>query len=322
MKTVLITGANGFIGRKLCSYFLEKGIRIKGVVRNPSQIPKDIEPIIVNDLCQDQGWFPCLKGVDTVYHLAALSHGLKAGKLNHKAYTEKKLHAINVGATQSIARAATKVGVKRFVYLSSIKANGDATQDKPFSYEDPLRPEDTYGISKQHAEETLRELCKESALELVIVRPPLVYGPGVKGNFLSLLRLCDTGLPLPLASIQNQRSLIYVENLVSLLYMCGLHPQAAGHTFLVHDQADISTPGLIRLMRRSMGRPSRLVPCPLGFLKLIASLFGRQEAFNRIAGSLRVDDPSAHDILGWIPPFSLQEGIKETVLWFKNRQKD
>ncbi|MBL0941636.1 MAG: NAD-dependent epimerase/dehydratase family protein [Alphaproteobacteria bacterium] len=316
MKTVLITGANGFIGQRLSLYLRKHNIHVKGTCRTLRALPQDIEPIHIPDLCDFKDWLPLLKGVDTIYHLAAQTHGIKAGKLEEVNYTPAKLQTINVDTTHVIAQAAVQAGVKRFVYISSIKVNGDSTSGFPFLPTDPPKPEDNYGASKWQAEMLLRKICQEERLEYVIIRPPLVYGPGVKGNFLSLLRLCDSPWPLPLASIQNQRSLIYLDNLVLLLHRCGVHPAASGQTFLVRD-SNVSIPTLVRTVRRYLRRPSRLFFCPRAILKLAATLCGRKEAFNRLAGSLEVDDQLCRHILDWTPPFTFEQGIKETVLWYK-----
>jgi nucleoside-diphosphate-sugar epimerase len=316
MKTVLITGANGFIGRRLSMYLLERNIHVKGTCRTLTDLPQGIEPIQIADLCGFKDWLPLLKGVDTIFHLAAQTHGVKAGKLEEAHYTPGKLQTINVDTTQVLAQAAAQAGVKRFVYISSIKVNGESTSGLPFSPTDLPRPEDNYGASKWQAEKILGKISQEGALEHVIIRPPLVYGPGVKGNFLSLLRLCDSPWPLPLASIQNQRSLIYLDNLVSLLYICGIHPDASGQTFLARD-SNVSTLILVRTIRRYLRRPSRIFSCPLAILKLAATLCRRKEAFNRMAGSLQADDQLSRHILDWTPSFTFEQGIKETVAWYK-----
>ena len=278
MTRALVTGATGFVGRALCAHARERGWEVRaGDQRQPD-------------------WEGTLQGIDVVVHLAAAVHSRG---------TEALYQAVNVDATERLARAAKSAGVRRFVFVSSIKVNGEATPpERPFRAGDPPAPQDGYGRSKWQAEQKLTAL---GGMEVVVVRPPLVYGPGVKANFLRLLQLVDTGLPLPFASIRNRRSLVYVGNLASLLRHCAEHPRAGGKTFLAADGDDMSTPELVRRMASALGRSARLVPFPPSLLP------------SKLSGSLTVDASEARGILGWQPPHPVAEGLERTVAWYRSK---
>jgi len=224
---------------------------------------------------------------------------------------------VNVKATERLARMAAASGVKRFIFMSSIKVNGERTFDRSFTDADSPRPEDAYGISKWEAEQALARIAKETGLELVVLRAPLVYGPGVKGNFLRLMRLIARGAPLPFASVANRRSLVYVGNLVDAISACIEVPAAAGNTYLVSDGEDVSTPELIRALAAALGVPLRLFPLPPAVLKISGALVGKRGAIDRLTQSLQVDSSRIRAGLGWRPRFTLTEGIEQTARWYR-----
>jgi nucleoside-diphosphate-sugar epimerase len=224
---------------------------------------------------------------------------------------------INVQATERLAREAAGLGVRRLVFVSSVKVNGERTRDRPYTEVDAPRPEDAYGISKHEAEQALAGIAAGTGIETVVLRPPLVYGPGVKGNFLRLMGIVARGLPLPLASIANQRSLVYVGNLVDAIVGAIDAPQAAGRTYLVSDGDDVSTPGLARAIARALAVRPRLLPCPPPLLRLAAALSGRGAEIARLTGSLQVDSSRIRRELGWLPPFRLEQGLAETARWYR-----
>lgn len=251
-----------------------------------------------------------MPGHDVVIHAAARAHVMQDGAQDPLA----EYRATNVEATLTLARSSVEAGVQRFVFISSIKVNGEHTAPgAPFLPSDLLAPMDAYGQSKQEAEAELRALLQASSTQWVIIRPPLVYGPGVKGNFRSLIKLAASGLPLPLGSINNQRSLVYLDNLVDLIIRVLDHPKAQGQIFLVSDGNDISTSDLLRKLRMAMGRPTRLISVPPILFRVLGILSGKTEAVDRLCGSLQVDIGKTCDQLSWQPPFSIDEGLRETV---------
>ncbi len=224
---------------------------------------------------------------------------------------------VNVEGTECLARQAAAKGVQRLVFLSSVKVLGEET-DVPYSEQNLPGPQDPYGVSKLEAENILQQIAEETGLEVVIIRPPLVYGPGVKANFRKLLGMIQRGLPLPFAGINNRRSLIYLGNLIDVIITCATHPKAAGNTFMVSDGEDISTPELIRRIAHALGVSARLFPVPLSLMRLAGKLVGRSAAVNRLTGSLTVDSSKIRRELGWEPPFTMEEGLRETAEWFKS----
>ena len=208
------------------------------------------------------------------------------------------------------------MGARRFVFLSSVKVNGERTLDRPFAESDPAAPEDAYGRSKWEAEQALREIAARSSLEVVVIRPPLVYGPGVRANFLRLLQLVARGAPLPLGAVRNRRSLVSVFNLCDLVAVSAMHPAAAGETFLASDQHDLSTVALIRSIAHAMGRTARLFPFPVGALRMLARALRQEAAVERLVGSLQVDSSRATRLLGWTPKVSVGEGLRQTAAWY------
>jgi nucleoside-diphosphate-sugar epimerase len=255
-----------------------------------------------------------MKGIDVVIHLAARAHVMDDQSSNPLA----EYRRINVDGTKAVAEAARDAGVKRLVFLSSIKVNGEQTFDKPYTASDTPAPEDAYGISKAEAEKMLTEISTRTGLEIVIIRTPLVYGPGVRANFLSLMSLANGGLPLPFGALtKNRRSLIYIGNLVDILLTATRHPAAGGQTFLVRDGTDLSTAKLVRLLRSAIGRSARMLSVPPAVLYGLLTLLGKKSMSDRLLGSLAINDQETLDILDWSPPFSVEDGLKQTVDWYR-----
>ena len=314
LRLPLITGATGFVGTTLLAAL--QGRAVRRALRQPTTAPHPGDTI-VGDIGPDTDWGNALAGVDCVVHLAARTHVMKEDAADPLAAYRR----INVEATRNLAQQAAATGVRRFVFLSSIKVNGEGFPlPRPLSHgergayveTDAPAPQDAYGISKREAEDVLRQIGADTGMEIVILRSPLVYGPGVKGNFLRLLRLVDRGMPLPLASINNRRSLVYVGNLTDAIIACMDTPAAAGKTFLVSDGEDVSTPALIRKLAAGMGRPARLLPCPVALLELGAALVGQRDAVARLTGSLQVDASLLRNTLGWQPRYTLDQGLNAT----------
>lgn len=302
---ILVTGADGFIGRHLCRTLETAGSRVVRAVRR-------LQPgsITVGDIDGATEWTDALRGVTAVVHLAARAH------IMHDPAPDPltEFRKVNVQGTQNLARQAAKAGIKRFVFISSIKVNGEATcGEKKITETDAPAPQDPYGISKWEAELALRDVAEETGLELVILRPTLVYGPGVRANFLKLMKLAAFGIPLPLGSVKNLRSLIYVDNLCDLIFRCLIHPAAAGETFLVSDGQNVSTPELLRMLAEAQHKKARLFPVPEKILKLAGRLVGCSAEMERLCGSLQVDISHTKKILGWTPPFTLEDGIRKTA---------
>lgn len=310
---VLVTGANGFIGRRVCIELIKQGFRVRAAVRESSRaatLPG--EAVITGPIGPETDWTSAVVGVDTIVHLAARVHVMKEAAADPLA----EFRAVNVLGTRGLARAASEHRVRRFVYVSSIKVNGEATEHSSFTENDQPRPQDPYGISKWEAEQALRIVGRETGLEIVIVRPPLVYGPNVGGNFLRLLKLLRSGVPLPLASLENRRSMIFSQNLADALVACAVHPAAAGKTYLVSDGEDLSTRDLIRHLSSLMGRPARLWPFPPPLLRLAGRMLGKAAELDRLLGSLQVDSAPIREELSWAPPYTVAEGLSATVQWF------
>ena len=312
---MLVTGANGFVGQALCAELLRRGYAVRGAVRTAS-IANLVFSNVVGEIGADTDWSATLDGVEVVIHLAARVHVMRDTVTDPLA----EFRRVNVAGTEHLARCAAAGGVKRLVYVSSIKVNGEEThEEEKFSAADEPAPLDPYGVSKWEAEQALHRVAQETGLEVVIVRPPLVYGPGVKGNFAQMLSVVAKGMPLPFASVHNRRSLIYVDNLADALIVCASHPVAAGQTYLVSDGEDISTPDLLRQLAAAMGVSSRLFPCPSAWLRLAGKLAGKSQQLERLLGSLQVDGDKIRRDLNWMPPYSLQQGLRATAEWYRTR---
>jgi len=307
--TVAVTGVSGFVGRVVCCELTKRGHHVRKIVRSSSE--HDMDTVQVTDINEQTDWRDALSGgVEVVVHLAARVHVMR----DEAANPLEEFRKVNAAGTERLARAAAAAGVRRLVYVSTIKVNGEATSgEKRFSEEDAPAPQDPYGVSKWEAEVALHRVAEETGLEVVIVRPPLVYGAGVKGNFAQMLKALVRGIPLPLASIDNRRSLVYVGNLADALIACATHPDAAGQTYLVSDGEDVSTPALLRRLALAMGARARIFPFPVSLLRLIAAMLGKSAPMGRLTGSLRVNSDKIRAQLGWVPPFSLQQGIAKTV---------
>lgn len=310
---VLVTGASGFVGKALVAALEARGANVVQAVRQPSG---ERNEVIVGGINAGTDWHNALQDCDLVFHLAGLAHKINETTLDTFAEYKK----INVIATGNLARQAAALGVKRMVYVSSIKVNGEVTAvNEAYSETDAPAPLDCYGKSKLMAEHLLDNIARETQLEVVIVRSPLVYGPGVKGNLMQMLHVLKKGVPLPLASIHNRRSLIYVGNLADALILCATHPRAANRTWLVSDGQDISVPDLLRVLGDIIRHPARLFPCPLGVLEFAARVIGCTEQLGKITRSLCVDCSRIRNELGWMPPFSVHEGLKETAEWYRQQ---
>jgi nucleoside-diphosphate-sugar epimerase len=309
---VLVTGANGFVGRALCAILPRHGLRIRRAVRRADQRG---DSVAVGNIDALTDWTAALDGVDAVIHLAALTHDT----LDPTPHGLDDYRRINVSGTRRLAEQAAAQGVRRLIFMSSVKVNGESTQARPFRESDLPHPQDAYGITKLEAERALAELSRESSLETVVLRPPLVYGPGVKGNFLRLMGLLARGVPLPFASIRNRRSLIFVDNLGDGIVTALRSPQAAGRTYLVSDGEAVSTPDLLRHMARALGHDARLLPCPPVLLRAAGALIGRPGEVARLTGSLEVDAACIRRELGWAPPYAPEHGFRETAHWYNSR---
>ncbi|MBI1175189.1 MAG: NAD-dependent epimerase/dehydratase family protein [Sideroxydans sp.] len=321
--SVLVTGARGFIGLPLLDELVRNKIRVRALTSSRAWLgeahgdPQVVEWAYMAGIAQDC-WQDVLSGISTVIHLAARVHVMRDTAPDPLA----EFRRVNTRATEELARAAASGGVKRLVYVSSIKVNGEETQrGQKFSESLAAKPEDAYAVSKWEAEQALHKVSRETGLEVVIVRPPLVYGPRVKGNFAQMLSVVARGIPLPLASIDNRRSLVYVGNLVNALVACAVQPAAAGQTYLVSDGDDVSTPELLRQLAAALNVPSRLFHCPSSWLRLAGKLTGKSRQAERLLGSLEVDSAKIRRDLNWVPPYTLQQGLQATAEWYRNQHK-
>ena len=377
---VLVTGANGFIGRVLCDKLITDGYQVRGAVRGAAQmtaLPSGVERVVVGDIGPETDWSEALDSIEGIVHLAARVHVMRESATDPLA----AFRQVNVVGTERLARQAAKAGVKRLVYISSVKVNGERTDPQItqitrirkrgigiktnsgiegfrnlgiegrkgrrtevnpqitqitrirkkgaesrgqegelkefFSEKDVPEPQDPYAVSKWEAEQVLRDVAAETGLEVVILRPPLVYGPGVMANFLRLVKLVKLGIPLPFVCVKNRRSLIYLENLVDAIIICIIHPRAAGQTYLVSDGRDLSTPELIQRMASALGRPVRLFSIPPFLIRLAGKLLGKSAAIDRLLGSLTVDSTKIRKELEWNPPYTMEQGIRETAKWYQ-----
>ena len=308
-----MTGATGFVGRALVQRLLaddESQRLVVAVRRGGQRWPEQVLPIVTGDLNPSTDWSGALKGVAVVFHSAARVHVME----DTEADPLTASRAVNVDSPLNLARQAATAGVKRFVFISSVKVNGESTQPgRVFTDADAPNPQDAYGQSKHEAEQGLRQVSAETDMEVVIIRPPLVYGPGVKANFAALMRVVKRGWPLPLGMVHNQRSLVALDNLVDFIVTCITHPQAANQTFLVSDGQDLSTTALVRGMAQAAGVPVRLLPVPVWALRAGASLLGKGDMVQRLSDNLQVNILKARNLLGWVPPVYVEEALRRTM---------
>lgn len=312
MTRVLVTGASGFIGRVLCRDLKDAGFDVTGTTRVTRPFDHHLfDPVETGEIGPDTDWDDALRGADSVIHLAGCTD-----VVDERAAAIALYRKVNVQATKRLAQAAADRGVRRLLFLSTVKVNGNRTSDRPLSETDVPSPKNPYGISKWEAERAIAEVAARAEMETVVLRAPLVYGPGVKGNFLLLLRICNSPLPLPLGSVRNRRSLIYVGNLTNAILTCLTHLEAGGRTFLVRDGEDVSTAELVRRLRKALRRPARLFSVPQFLLSVGGGFAGRKGAAGRLLGSLEVDDAKIRSLLGWTPPFTMETGLERIAAWF------
>ncbi|WP_413927631.1 UDP-glucose 4-epimerase family protein [Herbaspirillum sp. alder98] len=319
---ILVTGASGFVGSALIRQLLARradfpgtitaALRRSDAIASPNAL---VRPVVVGELSGTSDWSSALTNVDVVVHCAARVHVMN----DTAADPLVEFRRVNVDGTLHLARQAMSAGVRRFVFISSIKVNGEQTPPGlPFRADDVPRPSDPYGVSKMEAEQQLLQLAAEGAMEVVIIRPVLVYGPGVKANFLSMMRWLDKGVPLPLGGILgNRRSMVALDNLVDLIIVCSRHPAAVGQIFLVSDGEDLSTTGLLRKTAQALDKPARLLPFPASLLTLAARLLGRPGIAQRLCGSLQVDIEKNRTLLGWTPPVPIDEALRRTAAAYR-----
>jgi nucleoside-diphosphate-sugar epimerase len=318
---ILITGANGFVGKVVCDRIRSHYpifTSIYAVYRNPERLANtslhpQIYPILSPSLDELARNTELLSKIDCIVHLAARVHQMNDRVSDPLA----EFRSVNTTATYNLAKAAAQSSVRRFVYLSSIKVQGEETPTiSPYTELSVPDPQDPYGISKWEAEQKLKHLANQTGLEVVILRPPLVYGPRVKANFLQMIRTVHKGIPLPLGLIRNKRSLVYVENLADAIINAVIHPAAANQTFLISDGEVVSTPQLIQRVAQALGCSPRLFPIPVSWLRLIGKLIGKSTTVSRLTGSLVVDSHKICSTLNWTPPYTIDQGLKATADWY------
>jgi nucleoside-diphosphate-sugar epimerase len=312
LTRVLVTGASGFVGSALCELLARSGylIRATGRAVRPASAGA-AEHVVVGDLGGDPQWQEALAGVDIVVHLAARAHILNDPPANASLYAKA-----NALGTSNLAQQAAAAGVRQFVFLSSVKVNGEATTLRAFTPQDKPQPLDAYGVSKWQGEQFATAIGQQSGMRVAIIRSPLIYGSGVKANFLKLMRWVDAEKPLPLNAVQNRRSLVSVWNLCDLILRVVAGPTPCAGLWMVSDGRDLSTPELVRLLAASMGRRARLFSIPVGILRLLAAAAAQRAQVDRLCGSLVVDISSTHAELGWLPPLSVEEGLERTARWY------
>ena len=316
---VVVTGADGFIGRHLCLALKKRGFQVLACIFESAQkaaLPEEVEVFVSGNIDGSTDWYTALKKNDVIVHLAARVHVMR----ETAADPLEAFRSVNVAGTVNLARQAAAAGAKRIVFMSTIGINGNNSGKMAYTETDSPQPHNAYSVSKYEAEEELHRISSETALEVVVMRAPLVYGPSAPGNFLSLIKAVGKSLPLPLASIRNRKSFLYSGNLVDAIILCCNHPAAAGNTYLVSDGEEVSTPELIRRLADALGCPARLFPLPPALMRLACALTGRTAAVDRLLGSLAVDDSKIRKELGWKPPFTMAEGLKETAEWYKKEK--
>jgi nucleoside-diphosphate-sugar epimerase len=302
---ILLTGANGFVGKALLESFCRDGHQVVAAARQPVASVEGARYLPIRDIDDPQAWRRAAHGIDIVVHTAARVPIMRGSGDDLALYRQ-----VNVAGTLTVAREAVAAGVKRFVFISSIKVNGEGTPPgRPFLADDTPRPTDAYGVSKLEAEQALTKLASATGMEVVIVRPPLIYGPGAKGNFSALAKLVEAGIPLPLGAVKNKRSFVGIDNLVSLITRCIEHPAAANRVFLATDGEDLSTAELLRRLAVARGRPCRLISVPTGLLHVGATLVGKKALAQRLLGSLQADITKTRELLDWEPPYTVEQGL-------------
>ena len=313
--TILLTGANGFLGTAVLLSLEKARLDVCVLVRNATpELPGTLTRSGSGEIARATDFTPVLSGITTVIHLAARVHILRDTTADPMA----AFRAVNVEGTLNLARQASDAGVKRFVFISSAKVNGESTQpDRPFTEADIPNPQDAYSLSKHEAEQGLQKLAASSGMEVVIIRPPLVYGPGVKANFAALMQAVQMGKPLALGAVNNRRSLVALDNLVDFIMTCMEHPKAANQTFLVSDGNDLSTAELVRGLARAAGVSPRLLPVPVWALQAGAMLLGKEDEVQRLCGNLQLDISKAQNRLNWRPPVVVEEGLRRAVAGMK-----
>ena len=319
MKKVLVTGAKGFIGNRLCQKLSEENFEVHGTVRKNFFSNNFLtQKYITVDIGPETDWHEVLQGCEYVIHLAARVHVMR----DDADAPLVEFREINTAATLNLAKQAANDGVKRFIYLSSIKVNGEFTlQDKPFTEEDDFIPSDPYALSKYEAEQGLLQIGQKSQMEVVIIRPPLVYGVGVKANFINMMKWVYREIPLPFGLINNKRSLVNLDNLIDLIVTCLDHPAAANEIFLVSDDEDLSTTELLNHVAVALGKKQRLLRVNQKILTFGFSILGKKDLAQRLCGSLQVDISKTKKLLNWVPPVSVDEGLRKTAQHFLKSQK-
>lgn len=313
---ILVTGANGFIGHNLCAALKEKGYFVRGAVRGKTHdVYMADEYIKVGDINESTDWQQALVEVDTVIHLAARVHVIS----DLSDTSTEIFRKINVRGTERLVLSAAKAGVRRFIFISSIGVNGDSSKNKIFTEDSIPSPVGAYAVSKWEAEKVLNKIGESTGMEIVILRPPLIYGPGVKANFKNLIKLASSGMPLPFKKINNLRSFLYIGNLIDIIDTCIKHQMAIGETFIISDGQDVSTPDLIKMISCAMGKKSSLFYLNPGILKVLCKIVGLETELRKLTGSLLVDSSKIRNLLGWKPPFTMEEGLRDTIKNYKAR---
>ncbi|QXE91550.1 NAD-dependent epimerase/dehydratase family protein [Geomonas subterranea] len=321
MPCVLVTGATGFVGRRLCAELMARGCAVRGTLlpgEKAESLIEGVRPAPIEPMGPETAWAEALHGVETLVHLAARVHVMRETAEDPL----KEFRRTNTEGTLRLARECARAGVRRLVFMSTIGVNGDESGNLPFTEISPVHPHNNYSISKLEAERGLAEVARETGLEAVILRAPLVYGPGTPGNFFTLLKAVQKGLPLPLASVDNRRSLLYVGNLAHALMTAASHPKAAGELYLVSDGEDVSTPSLIRTLAEGMEKKARLLPFPTSLLRLVGEAAGRGGAVRSLVASLQVDSGRIRQELDWQPIVGAREALLQTARWHAKEQID
>jgi nucleoside-diphosphate-sugar epimerase len=312
MRRILVTGATGFVGRVLCETLTREGFLVRAALHSDGPLPEHVsEAVVVGDIAESTDWRRCLDGIDAVVHLAARAHSIGT-----PSTSSDEFRVTNALGTRELMRSAVLARVSRFIYLSSVKVNGEGLGDRPYTASDPPDPQDAYANSKYLGEKYVMDEAEGAAPDRIIVRCPLVYGTRVRANFLRLMSWVEAGKPIPLGAVRNARSMISVWNLAHLLVHVLSHREAVGKTWMASDGSDLSTPQLITRIGTAMGRRVRLISVPMGLLRLGGHLFGRAHEVARLCDSLTVDISDTRQKLGWSPPLSVDEGIQRTVRWY------